>query len=124
MSQDERSDPGYDFEVRPQVLADYADTLDATARDLAAVREALAGISVERGWFGRLPQSGLLADRYAAHREDELAVGAELGAWVVRAAQGLRVTAGRYSGADRVVADLAGSVGAAASIADVEQATG
>ncbi|NUP51493.1 MAG: hypothetical protein HOW97_29885 [Catenulispora sp.] len=116
--------PGYDFEVRPQVLADYADALDAAARDLGAVREALAGTSVERGWFGRLPESGLLADRYAAHKEAELAAGAELGAWVARAAQGLRVTAGRYSGADRVVADLAGAVGAGALIAEVEEAGG
>lgn len=96
----------YDFEVRPPVLAGYAETLRAAAADLAAVGEALGRVRVERGWFGKLPQSGFLADRYAGHRETELAAVGELGEWAADAAEGLRGSAGRYSEADRVVADV------------------
>ncbi|GAA2005744.1 hypothetical protein [Catenulispora subtropica] len=102
--------PGYDFEVRPPLLTAYADTLERAATDLAAVADALARVRVERHWFGELPQSGFLAERYAGHCESELAVAGELGAWLREAAEGLRQTAARYSAADRVVADLAGTV--------------
>lgn len=104
------ADSEYDFAVRPRILTAYADTLDAAVGDLAAVREALAALTVERGWFGKLPQSGLLANRYAGHRESELAAAAELSAWLTAAADGLHETAERYSGADQTVAELAGTV--------------
>ncbi|NUR61922.1 MAG: hypothetical protein HOV87_25165 [Catenulispora sp.] len=96
--------------MRPQILGAYAGTLNAASSELAAVREALAAVHIDRGWFGKLPQSGLLADRYTAHREAELAAAAELSAWLATAADGLGGTAERYSGADRVAAELAGTV--------------
>jgi hypothetical protein len=104
------ADSGYDFAVRPPILTAYADALDTAVGDLASVRAALAAVPVERGWFGKLPQSGLLADRYAGHRETVLAAAADLGAWLTAAANGLRGTAERYSAADQAVAELAGTV--------------
>ena len=98
------------FEVRPQVLEVYAGSLHAGAADLAAIGEAVAAVRVERGWFGRLPQSGFVADRYATHREGVLAEAGELVAWLAAARLGLAESAGRYLSADRVVAEAAGAV--------------
>ena len=104
--------PGFAFEVRPQLLAGYAETLHARAGDLAAVGAAVAAVRVEREWFGRLPAAGLLAERYAAHRDAELAEVGALAAWLAEAGAGLTDSAGRYSAADRVVAGVADAVAA------------
>jgi hypothetical protein len=104
------------FEVRPQVLTACAEALHAHAADLAAVGEALAAVRVERDWFGRLPQSGHVADRYAAHQGGVLAEAGELAAWLAAAVCGLAESAGRYSAADRVVAGVAGAVEAALDV--------
>jgi hypothetical protein len=90
--------PGFAFEVRPQLLAGYGETLRARAADLAAVGAAVAAVRVEREWFGRLPAAGLLAERYAAHRDAELAEAGALAAWLAEAGAGLTDSAGRYSG--------------------------
>ncbi|MFD0638013.1 hypothetical protein ACFQ9X_47145 [Catenulispora yoronensis] len=100
----------FEFEVSPRILAEYADALQAAASGLGAVGEALSRIRVERSWFGELPQSGFLFDRYGVHRENELAVVEQLSAWAAQAGVGLCGTAGRYSAADQMVADLAGTV--------------
>ena len=102
--------PEFAFEVRPQILTGYAESLHAGAADLAEVGEAVAAILVERGWFGHLPQSGFVADRYATHREGILTEAGELVAWLAAARLGLAESAGRYSSADRVVAEIAGAV--------------
>lgn len=98
------------FEVRPQVLTAYAESMDARAAELASVGEAVAAVSVERGWFGKLPQSGFLADRYAAHQREVLAEARELAEWLASATRGLAESAGRYSAADQAVAGAAGAV--------------
>jgi hypothetical protein len=108
--------PEFTVEVRPQVLTAYAESLHARAADLAAAGEAVAGVRVERGWFGKLPQSGFLADRYAVHRDGVLAEAGELVAWLAAATLGLAESAGRYSGADRVVAGFAEDVAAALDV--------
>ena len=108
--------PEFAFEVRPRVLTAYAESLHARAADLAAVGEAVAAVPVERDWFGRLPQSGFLADRYAAHQRGVLAEAGELAAWLAAAGLGLAESAGRYSAADRGVAGVAGSVAAALEV--------
>lgn len=107
---------GCEFEVRPQVLAAYAGTLRTGAADLALVGETLGRVRVERTWFGKLPQSGLIEACYARHREAELTANAELVAWLTAAVEGLAGSAERYSAADRVVADLAGTVEAALGV--------
>lgn len=108
--------PEFSFEVRPQVLAAYAESLRARAADLASAGDAVAAVRVERGWFGKLPQAGFLADRYAAHRHGVLADAGELAAWLAAATLGLTETAGRYSAADRVVAGAAGAVEASLGV--------
>jgi len=108
--------PGFAFEVRPPLLTAYAESLHARTAELAAVGEAVAAVRVERGWFGKLPQSGFLADRYRAHREGVLAEVAELAVWLAAATRGLAESAGRYSAADRVVAGVAGAVEAALGV--------
>jgi hypothetical protein len=108
--------PEFAFEVRPQVLAGYAESLRARAADLASAGEAVAAVRVERGWFGKLPQAGFLADRYAAHQREVLAEAGELVAWLAAATAGLAECAGRYSAADRVVAGAAGAVEAALGV--------
>lgn len=100
----------FGFEVRPPVLVAYADSLHARVAELATVGEAAAAVRVERGWFGKLPQSGFLADRYAAHQEGVIAEVGELAGWLAAATRGLAESAGRYSAADRVVAGVAGAV--------------
>jgi hypothetical protein len=107
---------GCDFEVRPRVLTAYAGTLRTGAADLAMVGETLGRVRVERTWFGKLPQSGLLQACYARHSEAELRANAELVAWLTAAAEGLAGSAERYSAADRVVADLAATVEAALGV--------
>ncbi|MEY9862477.1 uncharacterized protein YukE [Catenulispora sp. GAS73] len=102
--------PGFAFEVRPPLLTAYAESLHARTAELAAVGEAVAAVRVERGWFGKLPQSGFLADRYRAHQEGVLAEVADLAGWLAAATRGLAESAGRYSAADRVVAGVAGAV--------------
>ena len=102
--------PEFAFEVRPRVLTAYAESLHARAADLASVGEAVAAVRVERDWFGRLPQSGFLADRYAAHHRGMLAEVGELTGWLAAATLGLAESAARYSAADRVVAGAAGAV--------------
>lgn len=104
------SGPEFAFEVRPRSLAAYAESLHACAADLAAAGEAVAAVRVEREWFGRLPQSGFLADRYAAHRDEVLARVRELSGWFAAARLGLAESAERYSAADRVVAGAAEAV--------------
>jgi hypothetical protein len=104
------SGPEFAFEVRPRSLAAYTESLHACAADLTAVGEAVAAVRVEREWFGKLPQSGFLADRYAAHKEQVLAQVRELSAWFAAARLGLAESAERYSAADRVVAELAEDV--------------
>ena len=99
--------PDFAFEVRPPNLATYAQSLEARAAELAAVGASVGRVEIEPGWFGELPQSGLLADRYARHREGELSTIGTLAAWLAAAGRGLTETASRYSAADRVVADLA-----------------
>src|ERR1041384_766330 len=101
---------GYDFEVRPRLLTAYADALRAGAADLATVGGTLGRVRVERGWFGRLPQSGFMESRYAGHSEAEIATNVELVAWLTAAGEALAGSAGRYVAADRVVAELAGTV--------------
>ena len=108
--------PGFAFEVRPPLLTAYAESLRARTAELAAVGEAVAAVRVERGWFGKLPQSGFLADRYHAHQEDVLADVADLAVWLAAATRGLAESAGRYSSADRVVAGVAGAVAAALDV--------
>ena len=108
--------PEFSFEVRPQVLAAYAESLRARAADLASAGDAVAAVRVERGWFGKLPQAGFLAARYAAHRHGVLADAGELAAWLAAATLGLTETAGRYSAADRVVAGAAGAVEASLGV--------
>ena len=108
--------PEFSFEVRPQVLAAYAESLRARAADLASAGDAVAAVRVERGWFGKLPQAGFLADRYAAHRHGVLADAGELAAWLAAATLGRTETAGRYSAADRVVAGAAGAVEASLGV--------
>jgi hypothetical protein len=103
---------GFEFEVRPRLLAAYAEAIRAGAADLASIGATVEAVRVEREWFGRLPQSGRLADRYALHREGELAAAKELAVWLAEAARGLAESAGRYSAADRVVAGVAGTVAA------------
>lgn len=110
------SGPEFAFEVRPPTLAAYAGSLHAGAADLAAVGEAVAAVRVEREWFGRLPQAGFLADRYASHRDGVLAHIEELSDWLRAAALGLAASADRYSAADRVVAGAAEDVRAALPI--------
>jgi hypothetical protein len=105
--------PGFAFEVRPRILTDYAEVLHAGAVDLAAVGGSVAGARVEAGWFGELPEAGVLADRCCAGREADAAEIAELGGWLAEAASGLAESAGRYSGADRVVAGVVGAAEAA-----------
>jgi hypothetical protein len=107
------SGPEFAFEVRPRTLAAYAESLQACAADLATVAEAVAAVRVEREWFGRLPQAGFLADRYAIHRDKVLGQVGELSAWLTAAGLGLAESADRYSAADRVVAGAAGDVAAA-----------
>ncbi|MEY9934319.1 hypothetical protein ABH926_008984 [Catenulispora sp. GP43] len=102
--------PEFAFEVRPPVLTAYAESLRVGAAELASVGEAVAAVRVERGWFGRLPQSGFLADRCAAHQQEVLAEAGQLAAWLAAATLGLAESAGRYSAADRVVAGVAGAV--------------
>jgi hypothetical protein len=104
------------FEVRPPALTEYAESLHARAAELASVGEAVAAVRVEDRWFGRLPQSGLLADRYAAHHQEVLAEAAELTAWLAAATLGLAEYAARYSSADRVVAGAAEAVGTALGV--------
>jgi hypothetical protein len=104
------SGPEFAFEVRPRSLAAYTESLHACAADLTAVGKAVAAVRVEREWFGRLPQSGFLADHYAAHKEGILAQVGELSAWFAAARLGLAESAERYSAADRVVAELAEDV--------------
>ena len=108
--------PEFAFEVWPPLLTSYAESLHARAAELAAVGEAVAALPVERGWFGKLPQAGFLADRYAAHRHGVLADAGELAAWLAAATLGLTETAGRYSAADRVVAGAAGAVEASLGV--------
>ena len=108
--------PEFAFEVRPPLLTSYAESLHARAAELAAVGEAVAALPVERGWFGKLPQSGFLADRYAAHKDGMLTEVAELAGWLAAAAGGLAESAGRYSAADRVVAGVAEAVEAALTV--------
>lgn len=108
--------PEFAFEVRPRVLTAYAESLHARAADLASVGEAVAAVRVERDWFGRLPQSGFLADRYAAHHRGLLAEVGELTGWLAAATLGLAESAARYSAADRVVAGAAGAVDAALGV--------
>lgn len=110
------TDPEFAFEVRPQVLAAYAESLRARAAELASAGEAVAGVRVEHGWFGKLPQAGFLADRYAAHQHGVLAEVRELAAWLTAATAGLAECADRYSAADRVVAGAAGAVEAALNV--------
>lgn len=107
---------GFAFEVRPQVLAEYAESLRGRAAELATAGDAVAAVRVERGWFGKLPQAGFLADRYAAHLDGVVAVAGELAGWLGAASGGLGECAGRYSGADRVVAGVAGAVEAALGV--------
>ena len=108
--------PEFVFEVRPQVLTAYADSMHARAVELAAVGAAVAAMRVERGWFGKLPESRFLADRYAAHRHEVLTEAGELAAWLAAATLGLAESARRYSAADRVVAGAAGAVEAALGV--------
>lgn len=108
--------PVFAFEVRPPLLTAYAESLPARTAELAAVGEAVAAVPVVRGWFGKLPQSGFLADRYRAHREGVLAEVAELAGWLAAATRGLAESAGRYSAADQVVAGVAGAVEAALGV--------
>lgn len=108
--------PEFAFEVRPQVLAAYAESLRARAAELASAGEAVAAVRVERGWFGKLPQAGFLADRYAAHQQGVLAEAGDLAAWLTAATAGLAACADRYSTADRVVAGAAGAVEAALGV--------
>jgi len=108
--------PEFAFEVRPQVLAAYAESLRARAAELASVGEAVAAVRVEAGWFGKLPQAGFLADRYAAHQHGVLAEAGDLAAWLTAATAGLAACAERYSAADRVVAGTAGAVEAALGV--------
>lgn len=110
------SGPEFAFEVRPATLAAYAGSLHAGAADLAAAGEAVAAVRVEREWFGRLPQAGFLADRYASHRDGFLAHVEELSALLSAAARELAESADRYSAADRVVAGAAEDVRAALRI--------
>lgn len=104
------------FEVRPGVLSAYAESLDARAAELASVGEAVAAVRVERGWFGKLPQSGFLCERYATHHQEMLAEARELAAWLTAATRGLAESAGRYSAADQAVAGAAGAVDTALGV--------
>jgi len=108
--------PEFAFEVRPRVLAAYSDSLRARAAELASAGEAVAAVRVERGWFGKLPQAGFLADRYAAHQHGVLTEAAELVAWLAAATAGLAACAERYAAADRMVAGAAGAVEAALGV--------
>lgn len=108
--------PEFVFEVRPPVLAAYAESLRACAAELASAGEAVAAVRVERGWFGKLPQAGFLADRYAAHQHGVLTEAGDLAAWLTAATAGLAACADRYATADRVVAGAAGAVEAALGV--------
>lgn len=101
----------FEFEVRPRVLDDYAEVLRGCAADLDVVGAAVAGVRVERRWFGELPESRFLSDRYQAHREDVIAEVRELSDWLAEVGRGLGDSAERYSAADRVVADVAEEAG-------------
>src|ERR1700759_250150 len=94
--------PEFAFEVRPQVLAAYAESLRPRAADLASAGEAVAEVRVERDWFGKLPQAGFLADRYAAHQRGVLAEAGGLAAWVAAAPAG--------GGGDRGAGGVRGAV--------------
>ena len=101
----------FDFEVRPRVLSGYAEVLRGCAAELDVVGAAVTGVTVERRWFGHLPESRFLSDRYQTHRGDVLAEVRELCDWLAEVGRGLGDSAERYSAADRVVADAAEDVG-------------
>lgn len=101
----------FEFEVRPRVLSRYAEVLRGCAAELGVVDAAVAGVTVERRWFGELPESRFLSDRYQARRGDVLAEVRELCDWLAEVGRGLGDSAERYSAADRVVADVAEEVG-------------
>ncbi|MBS2539926.1 hypothetical protein KGQ20_45015, partial [Catenulispora sp. NF23] len=96
--------PGFAFEVQPQILATYGDTLHARVAELARVGAWVADLRVEPRWFGKLPEAESLAEHCAAQRDADLTELGELGGWLAEAARGLAESAGRYSAADRVVA--------------------
>jgi hypothetical protein len=96
---------GRDFRVRPGVLREYAATVRGRGGALADVGGNLAAVAVEPAWFGRLPQSGHLADRYETHHQAELAGIAELMRALLAVAAALEATAAVYSGVDVAAAD-------------------
>ena len=78
--------------------------------------EAVAGVRVEREWFGKLPQAGFLAGRYAAHQNEVLAETGALAAWLTAATAGLIASRGSVFGGRWVVAGAAGAVEAALGV--------
>ena len=109
---------GFDFRVRPGVLGDYAATVRGQSEALTEIGGALASGRVERAWFGKLPESGHLADGYEVHHEAELAALTELVTALAEIAAALETTAGVYAGVDAAVAEALSAVRWSADSAD------
>jgi hypothetical protein len=101
---------GVAFRVHPETLRDYAATVRGQSSVLTDVGRAIGVITMQRDWFGKLPQSGNLADGYEAHQEAELAGIRELSNALLEVATSLVATAGRYTGVDAAAADALGTV--------------
>lgn len=105
-----RDDGGRDFRVRAEVLRAYAATVRAQGEALRDIGEAVEAIAVARGSFGKLPQSGQLADGYETHHHSDVAGIADLANVLQYVATALAVTAGRYSAVDGAAAGAFGAV--------------
>lgn len=99
-----------DFSVRPAALGSYAELLRGQTDRLRGVTAAIDEVAVPPEWFGRLPESGRLADRYAGHREAELAGLAQLPELLSAMAAALDVNAALYEDADAAAADAIASI--------------
>lgn len=93
-------DDARDFRVQPEVLRAYAATIRAQSGSLHNVSDELAAATIDRDWFGKLPQSRHLADGYETHHHLDLAVIADLVNVLLDTATALAATADRYSATD------------------------
>ena len=99
------------FRVRPEVLRAYAATIRTQSGPLREVGDALHAITVDRAWFGKLPQSGHLAEAYETHHHTDVAVIADLVTVLLDVAAALAATADRYSTVDGAAEDAFRAVG-------------
>jgi hypothetical protein len=98
-------DSGADFYVQPSALTVYADLVRGQSAHVGDAVDILDALVVDASWFGKMPQSGHLADGYDRHRDAELGALRELPGALTATAAALDGNVSVYRAADDIAAE-------------------